>query len=63
MFQASATNVAALNPRLQRAGVLGPGPSLGGGRPRRIDLDERTEIVKAALARPTDRGEPFSAGA
>ena len=35
-------------------------PHWGEGRPRRIDLDQRAEIVKVALARPADRGEPFT---
>jgi hypothetical protein len=35
-------------------------PRLGGARPRQIDLDARTEIVRVALAPPTDRGEPFT---
>ncbi len=60
MFQASATHVAALIHAFNERGFPALDPRWGGGRPRRIDLDERIEIVKAALARPTDRGEPFT---
>ena len=60
MFQASATHVAALIHAFNEQGFPALDPHWGGGRPRRIDLDERTEIVKVALARPTDRGEPFT---
>jgi transposase len=59
-FRASATHVAALIHDFNERGFPALDPRWGGGRPRRIDLDERTEIVKAALARPTDRGEPFT---
>ena len=57
MFQASATHVAALIHAFNEQGFPALDPRWGGGRPRRIDLDARTEIVKVALARPTDRGE------
>src|SRR5664280_1276395 len=60
MFQASATHVAALIHAFNEQGFPALDPRWGGGRPRRIDLDARTEIVKVALARPTDRGEPFT---
>jgi transposase len=60
MFQASATHVAALIHAFNEQGFPALDPRWGGGRPRRIDLDERTEIVKVALARPADRGEPFT---
>ncbi len=60
MFQASATHVAALIHAFNEQGFPALDPQWGGGRPRRIDPDERTEIVKVALARPTDRGEPFT---
>ena len=60
MFQASATHVAALIHDFNARGFPALDPCWGGGRPRRIDQVERTEIVKAALARPTDRGEPFT---
>lgn len=60
MFQASATHVAALIHAFNEQGFPALDPRWGGGRPRRIDLDARIEIVKVALARPTDRGEPFT---
>ena len=60
MFQASATHVAALIHAFNEQGFPALDPQWGGGRPRRIDPDQRTEIVKVALARPTDRGEPFT---
>jgi transposase len=60
LFQASATHVAALVHAFNEQGFPALDPHWGGGRPRRIDLDERTEIVKVALARPADRGEPFT---
>ena len=60
MFRASATHVAALIHDFNERGFVCLDPRWGGGRPRRIALHERTEIVKAALARPTDRGEPFT---
>jgi transposase len=60
MFQASATHVAALIHAFNEQGFPALDPRWDGGRPRRIDLDARTEIVKVALARPTDRGEPFT---
>ena len=59
MFQTSATHVAALIHAFNEQGFPALDPRWGGGRPRQIDLDARTEIVKVALARPTDRGEPF----
>lgn len=60
MFRASATHVAALIHDFNERGFACLDPRWGGGRLRRIDSDQRTEIVKAALARPTDRGEPFT---
>lgn len=60
MFRASPTHIAELIHDFNARGFACLGPRWGGGRPRRIGLDERTEIVKAALARPTDRGEPFT---
>jgi transposase len=60
MFRASATHVAALIHDFNARGFPALDPRWGGGRPRRIDPGQRTEIVKAALARPTDRGEPFT---
>ena len=60
MFRASATHVAALIHEFNARGFAALDPRWGGGRPRRIDQVQRTEIVKAALARPSDRGEPFT---
>lgn len=60
LFAASATHVAALIHAFNAEGFPALGPHWGEGRPRRIDADQRAEIVKVALARPTDRGEPFS---
>lgn len=60
MFRASATHVAALIHDFNARGFACLDPRWGGGRPRRIDQAQRTEIVKAALARPSDRGEPFT---
>ena len=60
MFRASATHVAGRIHAFNERGLPALDPRWGGGRPGRIDLDERTEIVKVALARPTDRGEPFT---
>jgi len=61
LFAASATHVAALIHAFNAEGFPALDPHWGEGRPRRIDPDQRAEIVKVALARPTDRGEPFSA--
>ena len=60
MFQASATHVAELIHAFNAEGFACLGPRRGGGRPRRIDPDQRAGIVKVALARPVDRGEPFT---
>jgi transposase len=60
MFQASATHVAALIHAFNAEGFAALDPHWGGGRPRRIESDERIAIVKVALARPADRGEPFT---
>jgi transposase len=60
MFRASAAHVAALIHDFNARGFPALDPRWGGGRPRRIDQVQRTEIVKAALARPSDRGEPFT---
>ena len=35
-------------------------PKYAGGRPPKFTLRQRQEIMKAALARPTDHGLPFS---
>ncbi len=60
MFQASATHVAELIHAFNAEGFACLGPRRGGGRPRRIDLTQRAEIVKVALARPVDLGQPFT---
>lgn len=60
MFRASATHVAELIHEFNERGFACLDPRWGGGRPRRIEQAQRTEIVKAALARPADRGEPFT---
>ena len=60
LHRASATHVAELIHAFNREGFAALDPSWSGGRPRRISLDARTEIVKVALARPVDRGEPFT---
>ena len=60
LFRASPTHIAELIHDFNERGFAALDPRWGGGRPRRIDLVTRTEIVKAALARPTDRGEPFT---
>jgi transposase len=60
MFQASATHVAALIHAFNAEGFAALDPHWGGGRPRRIESDERIAIVKVALARPSERSEPFT---
>jgi transposase len=60
MFQASATHVAELIHAFNAEGFACLDPRRGGGRPRRIDPDQRAEIVKVALARPADLAEPFT---
>jgi transposase len=60
LFQASATHVAELIHAFNAEGFPALDPRWGGGRPRRIGPDERAGIVKVALARPTDRGAPFT---
>jgi transposase len=60
MFRASPIHVAQLIHTFNEQGFPALDPCWGGGRPRRIDLAARTEIVKVALARPTDRAEPFT---
>ena len=49
MFQASAKHVAALVHAFNEQGFAALDPRWGGGRPRRIDLDARSEIVKVAV--------------
>ena len=60
LHRASATHVAELIHAFNAEGFAALDPRPGGGRPRRIDLTQRAEIVKVALARPVDRGEPFT---
>ena len=60
LHRASATHVAELIHAFNAEGFTSLDPRPGGGRPRRIDLAQRAEIVKVALARPVDRGEPFT---
>lgn len=60
LHRASATHVAELIHAFNAEGFAALDPRRGGGRPRRIDPDQRAGIVKVALARPADRGEPFS---
>ena len=60
MHRASATHVAELIHAFNERGFAALDPRRGGGRPRRIDADQRAAIVKVALARPADLGEPFT---
>jgi transposase len=60
LHRASAVHVAELIHAFNERGFLALDPRKGGGRPRRIDHEQRAAIVKVALARPTDRGEPFT---
>ena len=60
MHRASATHVAELIHAFNAEGFAALDPRKGGGRPRRIDETQRAAIVKVALARPADRGEPFT---
>jgi transposase len=60
LHRASATHVADLIHAFNERGFAALDPRKGGGRPRRIDEPQRAAIVKVALARPTDRGEPFT---
>jgi len=60
MHRASATHTAALIHAFNDQGFAALDPRHGEGRPRRIDPDQRAAIVKVALARPMDLGEPFS---
>jgi transposase len=52
--------VAALIHAFNERGFLALDPRKGGGRPRRIDEAQRAAIVKVALARPVELGEPFT---
>jgi transposase len=60
MHRASATHVAELIHAFNERGFAALDPRKGGGRPRRIDEAQRAAIVKVALARPVDRGAPFT---
>jgi len=60
LHRASATHVAELIHAFNERGFAALDPRKGGGRPIRIDEAQRAAIVKVALARPTERGEPFS---
>jgi len=60
MHRASATHVAELIHAFNERGFAALDPRKGGGRPRRIDEAQRAAIVKVALARPRDLGEPFT---
>lgn len=60
MHRASATHIAELIHAFNERGFVALDPRTGGGRPRRIDAEQRAAIVKVALARPTDLGEPFT---
>ena len=60
LHRASATHVAELIHAFNAEGFAALDPRRGGGRPRRIDADQRAGIVKVALARPVERGEPFT---
>jgi transposase len=60
LHRASATHVAELIHAFNERGFAALDPRKGGGRPRRIDEAQRAAIVKVALARPVDLGEPFT---
>lgn len=60
LHRASATHVAELIHAFNERGFAALDPRKGGGRPRRIDADQRAAIVKVALARPAELGEPFT---
>jgi transposase len=60
MFEASATHVGELIHAFNERGFAALDPRKGGGRPVRIDQEQRALIVKVALARPTEVGEPFT---
>jgi transposase len=60
LHRASATHIAELIHAFNERGFAALDPRVGGGRPRRIDEAQRAAIVKVALARPADRGEPFT---
>jgi diguanylate cyclase (GGDEF)-like protein len=58
--RASASHVAGRIHAFDREGLVDPDPLWRVGRPRRIDRKARTRIVRVALARPMDLGEPFT---
>jgi transposase len=60
LHRASATHVAELIHAFNERGFAALDPRVGGGRPRRIDEAQRAAIVKVALARPAELGEPFT---
>jgi transposase len=60
LHRASATHVAELIHAFDEEGFACLDPRWGGGRPCRIDREQRAAIVKVALARPADLGEPFT---
>ena len=60
LHRASATHIAELIHAFNEQGFAALDPRKGGGRPRRIDHEQRAAIVKVALARPADLGEPFT---
>jgi transposase len=60
LHRASATHVAELIHAFNERGFAALDPRKGGGRPIRIDQAQRAAIVKVALARPAEAGEPFS---
>ncbi len=60
MHRASATHVAELIHSFNERGFAALDPRKGGGRPIRIDQEQRAMIVKVALARPTGVGKSFT---
>jgi len=60
LHRASAIHVAELIHAFNAEEFAALHPRPGGGRPCRIDPTQRAGIVKVALARPIDRGEPFT---
>jgi transposase len=60
LHRASATHVAELIHAFNERGFAALDPRKSGGRPIRIDQAQRAAIVKVALARPTEVGEPFT---
>jgi len=60
MHRASATHIAELIHDFNERGFAALDPRKGGGRPIRIDQAQRAAVVKVALARPTEVGDPFT---